>query len=212
MLRNNRARINITTFFAVLTLIVILISAYIALDVAYKVYSKMSGKKSESATEKSWIIIKKPNDKKDRLQEPLGIKEKIAKSFQLWKLRREVSQEAANMVIEDNEKQAAKLLKRFAQAQEIFKKHTGSYAERATGLIIDNAGKIEIIDPELAVINYSYSRERATNGYYFMYGDKDKTDDFFLYAVPAQYKKSGINTLCIDSRGIVFKKDNKEGN
>jgi len=63
MLRNNRARITITAFFAALTLIAILISAYIALDVAHKVYSKMSGKKSESSTEKSWITIKKSSDK-----------------------------------------------------------------------------------------------------------------------------------------------------
>ena len=62
----------------------------------------------------------------------------------------------------------AKLLERYAKAQEIYKDHYGYYASDASELIIEESGKYTIIDPTLKVLNASYNKENPTDSYYFV--------------------------------------------
>ncbi|MCG2711317.1 MAG: DUF2950 family protein, partial [Candidatus Omnitrophica bacterium] len=114
--------------------------------------------------------------------------------------------------LKENEIKAAKILTKYAKAQEIYKKHYGDYAANASGLIIEENGKYIVIDSKLKVLNASYSKENPANGYYYVElverGSKSHNSSFFLSAVPAQYGISGLNTFWIDKRGVVMKKNN----
>ena len=117
--------------------------------------------------------------------------------------------------LKENELKATSLLKKYAKAQEIYKKHYGYYAEKASELIIEESGKYTIIDPTLKALNASYRKENPTDGYYFVElakkGSEGHISSFFLSAVPAQYGISGINTICIfslDEQTKILKNNN----
>ncbi|MCP4649964.1 MAG: DUF2950 domain-containing protein [PVC group bacterium] len=115
-----------------------------------------------------------------------------------------------------NEKSAAKLLKKYAAAQEIYRKYYGLYAENAAELLIEKKGVYEIIDDDLRILNSAKSKQRAMRGYYYIetvritVGESDSKNSFMLCAVPAEYGRSGIHTLCINSQNqtMIFQKNN----
>ena len=100
-------------------------------------------------------------------------------------------------------------MKKYAQAQQIYKDHYGYYAEEASTLIIEENGKYTIIDPKLKVLNASDNKANPTDGYFFIEivkeGLKDLPGSFFLSAIPAKYGISGINTYCINEQAQIKK-------
>lgn len=207
-----RGAISYFSILSIIALMLIIAAAWNLLDLARNIYLGNIKGNSETRTcpltgrnkfEKN--IGNLPDEKIDSIFRKLKI------GFYLVTGRIEHTNNEENLRL--NENITISLLKKYAKAQGIYSKHYGCYAKNAADLIIDENGKYQIIDSGLKVLNFATNEEKASNGYYFVAGagedNRSEKNQFGLTAVPAKYKVSGIYTFYIDSREIVFKKDNK---
>ena len=138
---------------------------------------------------------------------------KLFVGFHLAKASLETTIDQATL--KENEIKAAKILKKYALAQEFYKQHYEHYAKNATELIIEEDGKYTILDPELKILKRSFNKENPANGYFYIEMVKTATEglknSFFLGAVPAEYGISGINTFCISSTDRIIRQKNTGG-
>lgn len=219
--KNQRAYLRLSTIYTFIALLMIIFSGWYALRLVKNIYAQMLPGKSE----KNGIVVvfnpesQNPQLKLDRSAGHIrekGFMDKVREQFYCWQIKRETEASYEQALKIYNEKKTAAMLKKFAAAQKAYKAHYGLYARRATELIIKDGEDLKIIDPDLRAINYSYDRTRPACGYYFKYLDRDDKAvangqgvGFSLCAVPAEYGKLADNTLVIDTRGIVYKKDTR---
>ncbi|MBI4844864.1 MAG: hypothetical protein HY810_00030 [Candidatus Omnitrophica bacterium] len=197
------ARASLYSVFSIIALIIISLSTFLLLDFLEKSYRSISG-----LDKKEPVEIHKKTENKPKSRE--SIVHKLKNAFFVWYLNCKYAAE-----IKKNEAYAFELLEKYSYAQLKYKSIYGVFAKNAAGLIIKQKGSAyKIIDPDLEVINFSIQNNTAINGYFFIYPKINQASnnnltnsDFFLYAVPDKYGITGINTLCVNSKTIVLKKD-----
>ncbi|MBU2063268.1 MAG: DUF2950 domain-containing protein [Candidatus Omnitrophica bacterium] len=203
-----------------IALLMIIFSGWYALKLAQGIYMKMFTGKSENSQAKAVVYsgpqaLKLQSGNSVDYAKGKGFMDKVRDQFYIWQVKRETELVYEKALKITNEKKTAAILKKFAAAQKVYKSRYGTYARRATELIVKEEDILKIIDPDLKVINYSYNNTRPTCGYYFEYLNTDENAanapgaEFFLCAVPAEYGKLADNTLVINTRGIVYKKDTR---
>ncbi|MFH1093367.1 MAG: hypothetical protein V1739_04325 [Candidatus Omnitrophota bacterium] len=190
---------------SIITAIMICAAAWNLLDLAKNIYRK-NFKGSGKKTFQEKTVVSEPYQQNFFLR-------KLFVGYYLAKATFENTKDQA--ALKENEMKAVKLLRKYAKAQEIYKKHYGYYAGDASELIIEENGKYTIIDPHIKVLNASYTKENPANGYFYVElikkGSEGHASSFLLSAVPAQYGISGLNTLCvlyINNQVKLLKKNN----
>jgi len=87
-------------------------------------------------------------------------------SLYLFETRLGQINDRANLKV--NENTAVNLLKKYAKARDVYKKHYSFYAQAPAGLIIEENGQYTIIDPRLKVLNWAKTKQKTNSGYYFL--------------------------------------------
>ncbi|MCM8813776.1 MAG: DUF2950 domain-containing protein [Candidatus Omnitrophica bacterium] len=135
----------------------------------------------------------------------LSVFDVLSKQWCAWRIVADARRQRTR-----NEQEAVALLRRYAAAQQVYCSRTGGFAAQAAELILNEAGQLRIIDPELAPVNRSVMAKMPVEGYYFLYvrgGSSPRPA--LLAAVPAEYGVSGKYTFAVDvaAGGSVAAKD-----
>jgi hypothetical protein len=228
-LKNIKARMSLYSALSIIALMLLCTAAWNMLDIAQKTYKKMlTGNKKKhfhkhfdqkkvkksKIPEESEIIEnnKKSLSSEKKIQTQTNpIYQKIMAGLYIAESKLKANNIRSSL--QSNERNAVRILQKYAQAQKKYYDHYGHYAKDASDLIIKQDGKYTILDPDLSVLNSALSPEKASQGYFYVEITKpslktDKTIAYILNALPAEYGLSGLNTYCVNQGGAVFQKNN----
>ena len=201
---NISAKMSLYSIVSIIAIIIMCTAAWKMLDLA-KTTHLSSIKSSGKATSKEHL------QPKENSQNPFLRKLLIG----FYQMSANLQKSKDRTALKENEIRAARLLRKYSKAQEIYKSHYGYYAADSTELIIEVDSKYTIIDQTLKVLNSSYNKESPANGYYYIElvksSSKADSGSFILSAVPAEHGISGLNTICIfkgNKRAKILKKNN----
>ncbi|MFH1063241.1 MAG: DUF2950 family protein [Candidatus Omnitrophota bacterium] len=226
-LANKYGRMSLFSIFSIIALILICITTWKMLDLGLDTYKKMATSKHQSKYSSKTPLKAMPvkaNRKLNQLPKPQKmsreshiqaqtnpILQKLAVGYYILKAKLENANN--QQLIAQNEKIAINLLVKYVKAQEQYRQYYGYYAKSAGDLVIKDNAKYTMIDPELLVLNSANCPEQADNGYFYLQTSKagsepEQCDGYCLNAIPVEYGQSGLNSFCIDQKGIILQENN----
>jgi hypothetical protein len=195
-----KGKSSLFSIFSIIAIFIICAAAWQFLSVAKSIYLKTIDSKSKQMPAK-------------KEHKPLyGQKNLMTRLIAMYYLTQINFKDTKNKAsIKENELKAAQLLKKYAKAQQKYKNHYGYYANDASELIIEESGKLNIIDEHLKPLNSATNTKSPFYGYFYIEivkkGLNGHASSFFLSAIPAEYGVSATKTLCIDETAQIRQKD-----